>query len=177
MRKNISTWIGNLLSGIGVLITVYIWLSSIETKLDRISVTQHDLSRSIEQLHTLSFQQADALLTSYILTTRAELTVAVNNFFERELTDSDLHEGGRVDEFFEREALEIIRRSRVRLQVISLRDGTGFEKFLNDHNPIDSGIIKHATDSEADPKRFRNNCMSHFSALRESGPSSTKKVA
>ena len=31
--------------------------------------------------------------------------------------------------------------------------------------------------SEADPKRFRNNCMSHFSVLRESDPSSMKKVA
>ena len=30
---------------------------------------------------------------------------------------------------------------------------------------------------EADPKRFRNNCMSHFSVLRESDPSSMKKVA
>ena len=30
---------------------------------------------------------------------------------------------------------------------------------------------------EADPKRFRNNCMSHFSVLRESDPSSMKKIA
>jgi hypothetical protein len=31
--------------------------------------------------------------------------------------------------------------------------------------------------SEADPKRFRNHRMSHFSALRETGPPRTKKVA
>ena len=30
---------------------------------------------------------------------------------------------------------------------------------------------------EADPKRFRNHRMSHFSALRETGPPRTKKVA
>ena len=30
---------------------------------------------------------------------------------------------------------------------------------------------------EADPKRFCNHRMSHFSALRETGPQRTKKVA
>ena len=37
--------------------------------------------------------------------------------------------------------------------------------------------LRHANFLEADPKRFRNNCMSHFSVLRENDPSSMKKVA
>ena len=60
-------------------------------------------------------------------------------------------------------------------------DDAFFQKFTRARKVLENFLIEYKSLIgillEADPKRFCNHRMSHFSALRETGPQRTKKVA
>jgi hypothetical protein len=135
--SDMITWVGTISSVLGILVPVIIWYSSIDKKLDKI----------IYQNNTLDLQQAEAIVAMYLAMTRHDLTVAISRFFEKEFSDHDLRHGGAVDEFFYREAPDIIRNSRTKLQPFRLCNNVTVQQFLNENNPIEAGIIADAIEN------------------------------
>lgn len=135
---NSADWLSALsliISAGGIGITIWIWKSSIDKKLDRI----------IDDENALTYQQAEALVDVYMTWTRADLKNALNDFFLKDFdTRSRQALLNAADEFIHREAMEIIRDKRAKLQCFMLPNRESFMQFLDKHSPIESGGIAEA---------------------------------
>ena len=132
--SDVIVWAGTLFSLLGILVPFIIWYSSIDKKLDRI----------IYRDCTLDLQQAEAIVTMYVIMIRYVLMEAISRFFEKELSDHDLREGGTVDTFVDLEVPDTLRNNRAKLQPFRLHNNVTVEQFLNENNPIESGTVKDA---------------------------------
>ena len=132
--NGIEFWIGVALNVAGIAVTLILFYASVIKKLDRI----------IEQKNTLNVQQSEVIISMYIYETRQELLDQAAVFFERNLSEKDSVKGGRVDEFFRNAVFSVVGNMRAKLTVFRLFNEKTVTEFLNENNPIESGIINEA---------------------------------
>ena len=133
----------------------------------------------------LNHTQAEELVDLYLIAIQHELQIAIQNFEANELKQMKR----RQDEKGARRKVvdtadEVIRNTRNRVSSFVLLDGQGFKEFLDEVNPIASGIIAEAKEDTAthvlatfkDPDMAVNLTSAMREVVRNAGNESDKWI-
>ena len=125
----------NLISLLGIIVTVYFYNLKIENKLEEVL----KLTRG-----RLSFPQADSLLTLYLSSVKSELfkhvDMLINNSTFEQLLKSEDDE--KVLKYIFAEGGSIISNERNRFVNFKLIDNRTFESFLENTSPLQKTLIE-----------------------------------